>query len=145
MRTHYLHRAAAVAAALSVSAISCKKAPPPPPTAPPQAPVAVASVDLGKQLDPDKRVVQAMATFGTRDTIYASVATTGAATSAVLTAKWTFQTGQTVDSTTTTIAPTGPAQTEFHIVKASRWPAGKYKVAIWLDGQLAGEKEFEVK
>ncbi len=145
MRHHFLHRAAAAAAVLSVVAAGCKKAPPPPPAAPPPAPVTVASVDLGKQLGPDTRVVQAMTTFGVRDTIYASVATTGSATSAVLTAMWTFQTGQKVDSTATTIAPTGPAQTEFHIVKASPWPKGKYKVAIWLDGQVAGEKEFEVK
>ena len=145
MRSHCLHRAAATATALSVVAVGCKKAPPPPPAAPPPAPVAVASVDLGKQLGADKRVVQAMTTFGVRDTIYASVATTGSATSAVLTAFWTFQTGQKVDSTATTIAPTGPAQTEFHIVKASPWPKGKYKVAIWLDGQVAGGQDFEVK
>lgn len=144
MSSHLLHRAAAVAAVLSVVA-ACKKAPPPPPPAPPQTPIAVASVDLGRQLGPDNRVVQAMTTFGVRDTIYASVATTGVATSAVLTAKWTFQTGQTVDSSSTTIAPTGPAQTEFHIVKASPWPAGKYTVAIWLNGQAAGQKDFEVK
>lgn len=143
MRIHFFPRASSAGAALIVLAAGCKKAPPPPPAAPP--PVAVASVDLGKQLGPDNRVVQPMTTFGKRDTIYASVATTGAATSAVLTAKWTFQTGQTVDSTATTIAPTGPAQTEFHIVKASPWPAGKYTVAIWLNGQAAGTKDFEVK
>ena len=144
MSIHILHRAAAAAAVLCVVA-ACKKAPPPPPAAPPQAPIAVASVDLGRQVGPDNRVLQAMTDFGVRDTIYASVATTGMATSAVLTAKWTFQTGQTVDSTSTTIAPTGPAQTEFHIVKASPWPAGKYTVTIWLNGQVAGQKEFAVK
>lgn len=143
MRTHFLSRAPSAGAALLVLAAGCKKAPPPPPAAPP--PIAVVSVDLGKQIGPDNRVVQAMTTFGVRDTIYASVATTGAATSAMLSAKWTFQTGQTVDSTATTIAPTGPAQTEFHIVKASPWPVGKYTVTIWLDGQTAGTKDFEVK
>lgn len=143
MRTHVFTRAASAGAALIVLAAACKKAPPPPPAAPP--PVAVASVDLGKQIGADNRIVQAMTTFGVRDTIYASVATTGAASSAVLTAKWTYQTGQTVDSTATTIAPTGSAQTEFHIVKASPWPVGKYTVTIWLNGQAAGAKDFEVK
>lgn len=140
MHAHSLRRAAAVVLALSVLA-ACKKAAPPPA----QAPVAIASVDLGRQIGPDHRVVQMMTSFGLNDTIYASVATTGSASSAVLTARWTYQTGQTVDSTTTTIAPTGPAQTEFHIMKASPWPAGKYTVAIWLNGQPAGQKDFEVK
>jgi hypothetical protein len=140
MYQHSLHRAAAAVMVLSVLA-ACKKTAPPPA----QAPVEVASVDLGRQIGPDNRVVQSMTTFGVNDTIYASVATTGAATSAVLTAKWTYQTGQTVDSTTMTIAPTGPAQTEFHIMKASPWPAGGYTLAIWLNGQSVGQKAFEVK
>jgi len=46
---------------------------------------------------------------------------------------------------TETIAPTGPAVTEFHISKPSGWPAGKYKVEIAVDGAPAGSKEFEVK
>jgi hypothetical protein len=140
MHTHVLHRAAAAAVVLSVF-VACKKAAPPPA----MAPIAVASVDLGRQVGSDNRVVQSMTTFGVNDTIYASVATTGAAANAVLTAKWTYQTGQTVDSTTTTIAPTGPAQTEFHIMKASPWPVGGYTLAIWLNGQSVGQKAFEVK
>ncbi|HMA40284.1 MAG TPA: hypothetical protein VKP10_09415 [Gemmatimonadales bacterium] len=140
MDNHSLHRIAAAVMVLGVLA-ACKKTAPPPA----QAPIEVASVDLGRQIGPDRRVVQSMTTFGLNDTIYASVATTGTAASAVLTAKWTYQTGQTVDSTTMTIAPTGPAQTEFHIMKASPWPAGGYTLTIWLNGQSVGQKAFEVK
>ena len=140
MDNHSLHRIAAAVMVLGVLA-ACKKTAPPPA----QAPIEVASVDLGRQIGPDRRVVQSMTTFGVNDTIYASVATTGTAASAVLTAKWTYQTGQTVDSTTMTIAPTGPAQTEFHIMKASPWPAGGYTLTIWLNGQSVGQKAFEVK
>jgi len=140
MHNHNLHRAAAAVMVLSVLA-ACKKTAPPPA----QAPIAVVSVDLGRQLGPDNRIVQSMTTFGVNDTIYASVATTGMATGAVLTARWAYQTGQTVDSTTMTIAPTGPAETEFHIMKASPWPAGGYTLEIWLDGQSVGQKAFEVK
>ena len=140
MDNYSLHRIAAAAMVLGVLA-ACKKTAPPPA----QAPIEVASVDLGRQIGPDRRVVQSMTTFGVNDTIYASVATTGTAASAVLTAKWTYQTGQTVDSTTMTIAPTGPAQTEFHIMKASPWPVGGYTLTIWLNGQSVGQKAFEVK
>ena len=84
-------------------------------------------------------------TFGRRDTIYASVATEGAAPSKTLTAKWTFQDGQTVKEQAESIAPTGPAATEFHISKKGPWPVGKYKVEILVDGASAGSKDFEVK
>jgi len=74
-----------------------------------------------------------------------SVATEGASPGAAVMARWTFGDGQVVDTTTQTVAPTGPARTEFHIFKPSGWPAGKYKVEIMVDGALAGSKEFEVK
>lgn len=129
---------------------ACKKAPPPPPVQeqappPPPAPLAVTTVDLGKGVDADKRISAPATQFGLRDTIYASVATTGVASTATLAAKWTFGTGQLVDSTSVTIAPTGPANTEFHIIKKSAWPVGKYKVSILLNNAVATEKEFEVK
>jgi hypothetical protein len=142
-----LNSSAAAIAAILLGASACKKAPPPaePAPPPPVAPLAVSSLDLGKAIGPDKRVVEAKLDFGPRDTVYASVGTTGASTSAMLTAKWTFQTGQTVDSTMQAIAPNGPAVTEFHIMKKSAWPVGKYKVAILLNGAPAMEKDFEVK
>jgi hypothetical protein len=130
---------------------ACKAAPPPSPPpaaeppAPPPAPLSVVGVDLGKSVGPDMRVASPMTTFGPRDTIYAAVSTAGTATAATLTAVWSFQSGQRVDSTSRSVAPTGPAVTEFHISKPSPWPVGKYKVAIWLDGALATEKEFEVR
>lgn len=139
-------RRAAFAALVVVAA--CKKAPPPPepaPPPPPPPPVAVSSVEIGKAIGADKKVTAATAVFGVRDTIYASVATTGVSGAATLAARWTFQTGQLVDSTSQAIAPTGPATTEFHITKKTAWPAGKYKVAISLNGGAPAEKDFEVK
>lgn len=140
-----------LATAMAVVAIGSgcgKKAPPPPPPAPepaPPPPVALGGVELGRAIGADKKIVAATTVFGVRDTIYASAATTGVAASATLTAIWTFQTGQRVDSTSQPIAPTGPANTEFHITKKTAWPVGKYKVAISLDGGPPIETEFEVK
>jgi hypothetical protein len=144
---------AAVAAVLATAA--CKKpAPPPqdesaaaPAPAPPAAPkeFSVSGIEVGKGLGADKKVATPTTTFAPRDTIYASVTTDGAAPSKVITAKWTFQSGQTVKEESDTIAPTGPASTEFHITKKSGWPVGKYKVEILVDGSSAGTKDFEVK
>lgn len=134
---------------LAVVAGGCKKKePPPPPVAvepAPPPPIAVAGVELGRAIGADKAVVAATTVFGVRDTIYASIGTTGVSQASTLTAKWTFQTGQTVDSSSVSIAPMAPATTEFHITKKTAWPVGKYKVAIMLDGRPAGEREFEVK
>jgi hypothetical protein len=142
------------AAALVVVALGCKKketAPPPdtstttPAPAPP-APAAlmVVGVDLGSRVDAEKRVTAPSATFGRRDTIYASVNTVGTGSNANLAAKWTYQTGQVVDSSVQTISPTGPAQTEFHIAKRGGWPAGNYRVEVFLDGRPTTTKEFQV-
>jgi len=141
----------------AVSALGCKKeAPPPaesgsadtaaavPAPAAPEA-FAVSEVTLGKAIGADKKVASPTTTFGPKDTIYASVATTGSAPSKTLTAKWTFQDSQTVKEGSETIAPTGPAVTEFHMAKPSAWPVGKYKVEISADGTPATTKEFEVK
>lgn len=132
-------------------ALGCKKqeaaAPPVGEAAAPPAaaPVSVVSVDLGRAVGPDQRVTAPTTAFGTRDTIYAAIATTGISAGATLATRWTFSDGQVVHEDSRTIAPTGPAVTEFHIMNASPWPAGTYKVDVLLDGSSAGSKEFSVK
>jgi hypothetical protein len=112
--------------------------------APAVTPFAVQGVEVGKQVS-DKKVTTPSTTFAPRDTIYASVATQGSAPSKTIVAKWTFGSGKLVKADSQTIAPTGAANTEFHITKPSGWPVGKYKVEISVDGSPAGSKEFEVK
>src|SRR5438093_1087986 len=146
--------AAWLALGLAWAAPACKKAAPPPaaeqppaaePAPPAPTPFAVQGIETGKAIGADKKIDTPSSTFGPRDTIYASVTTDGAAPSKTISAKWTFQDGQTVKADSQTIAPTGPAATEFHISKKSPWPVGKYKVEISVDGASAGAKEFEIK
>ena len=145
MSRHLIQWSIAAAAVLGTVAACKKNTPPPPAETPAVVPFSVTGVTLGKQVGPDKMVPQALTTFGTRDTIYASVATVGASPDAVLSATWTFQTGQLVHADSQHIAPTGPAATEFHISKASAWPVGKYHVAIMLNGAQVGAGDFEVQ
>ena len=148
-----------LASCLLVASACSKSEPPPPPPAvgdkpaPPQvaapapvpAPFRVVSVDLGKQLAADKKVAQPTTKFAPSDTIYASVATEGAAPSVALKARWTYGAeGQLVNESAQTIAPTGPANTEFHIAKPSGWPSGNYKVEISANDKVASVKEFSV-
>lgn len=145
MFRHHSQWSLAVVALLGVAVACKKKAPPPPAEAPAAVPLSVTAVTLGKQVGADKAIAQPLATFGTKDTIYASVATVGASPDALLTATWTFQTGQVVKADSQRVAPTGPAATEFHISKPSGWPVGKYHVAITLNSVQAGAGDFEVK
>ncbi|HEY7566751.1 MAG TPA: hypothetical protein VH762_04230 [Gemmatimonadaceae bacterium] len=107
--------------------------------------VAVTDVDIGRHIGADKKVTDKTDDFARTDTVYAVVSTSGSSPSATLEAKWTFQDGQVVDQSTETIAPSGPAVTEFHISKPDGLPAGKYKVEVLLNGNAAGSKDFTVK
>ena len=108
--------------------------------------VRVTDVDLGNAIGADKKVTgNEDDEFKPGDVIYASVATEGSANNATLTARWTFEDGQTVEETTQTISPTGSSNTEFHVSKPSGWPEGKYKVEILLNGASAKTEEFKVK
>ena len=107
-------------------------------------PVAVVALKLGKQVGPDKKVMGETKTFAPGDTIFASVDTQGAAPSAALAVRWTYQDGQTVHEETQALALTGPATTEFHIAKPDGWPKGTYKVEILLDGVPVQSADFTV-
>lgn len=146
----------AAAVILALSACSKKEAPRTPESIPaptstvssPQtAGVAVVAVTLGSAIGADKKISQASDTFGAKDTIYASVDTTGTG-AATLKAKWTYRkNGQetVVKEDTQTIVPTGPARSEFHISKPDGWPSGDYRVDIFVADKVAQTKSFTVK
>ncbi len=106
--------------------------------------VLIADVQLGKRLGPDKRVTSATTRFSPRDTIYASVETSGSAPNATINARWTYEGQQVVKEDTRTIAPSGTETTEFHISKPSGWPKGKYQFTVSLGGSTQS-KDFEVR
>jgi hypothetical protein len=146
---------ALVACFLLLSSCSREQAaaPTPPPSAPPAAPAPppapqpfrVARIDLGPSVDANKRVTDPTAVFKPADTIYASVVTEGQSPSVTILAKWTYEDGQAVSQGSQTIAPTGPAATEFHISRPSGWPPGRYQVEIVANGASAGVQSFEVR
>jgi hypothetical protein len=108
-------------------------------------PARVSGIDLGSAIGADKRVTAPAESFAPGDTIYASISTEGAAPSLTLTARWTYEDGQLVNEASETIAPEGPATTEFHIAKPDGFPAGRYQVEILADGAMAGTRRFEVR
>jgi hypothetical protein len=145
------NRSAVLVATLAMAVLATagcqKKSEEPPPVAetPKPVPFRIVSVDLGKRLDADKKVVEPSAIFGIRDTVYVSIASEGSANSVTLRALWMFEDGQKVADDAQALAPTGPAQTEFHIMKATPWPKGKYTVEVFSDTTSFVRKEFMVQ
>jgi hypothetical protein len=133
---------------LLVTACAKKQTPPPAERTepPPPAPmgVTITSVDLGTSLNADKTIAVKADVFKPADTLYASVATSGAGTASVR-AVWIYDAGTIVDDSSQSISPTGPAQTEFHVSKPDGWPVGKYRVEVSVDGGAATVKEFQVQ
>ena len=141
---------------LPLAALACGRSepsPPPPtvaaaPTTTLPKPVSVASVTLGKEIGADKKVGASLESFGAKDTIYASVETTGVG-KAKLRALWSFVRGgktAKVEETTLEIDATGPAVNEFHVSKPSGWPKGDYKLEVFLNDEPtpAATKTFKV-
>ena len=107
--------------------------------------IEIAEVDLGKGVQTDKTIRDETDDFAQRDSVYASVRTTGTANAATITARWTFQDGQVVDERSETISPTGDANTVFFITQPNGLPKGNYTLTVLLNGAEAQKKEFEVK
>ncbi len=105
----------------------------------------VRSIELGSGIGADNRVSIPATTFKPSDTIYAAVSSDGTAASVSVGAKWSFEDGQMVNEASQAIAPTGPAVTTFNISKPDGFPVGRYKVEVMVDGQPAGQSEFEVR
>ena len=118
--------ALAALAALAAAAACGKKAEPPKAA----APFKVQSVELGKSIGANKRILKPATTFRPRDTIYAAIYTVGASPGVTMTATWKDAKGATVADYSQTVTPVGPAATEFHVSNSKGWPVGKYTVTL---------------
>jgi hypothetical protein len=117
-------------------------APAMPEPAPAPAGVTVTTVDLGNTVGADNRVTTPATSFAGTDTIHASVATDGGGGN--LTARWTFEDGQVVDTQDKTI-PAGAQVTDFSVSKPDGWPAGHYKLEVMNNGMVVQTREFDIK
>ena|SRR2546423_7424005 len=138
-------RAFLVALATTLALAACGKKDQTSTSATTASAVQVADVDLGRSIGADKKITDKTDTFSPKDQVYASVHTTGSSSGAKLTARWTFQNGTVVNESSESIAPTGDAYTEFHVAKASGWPAGKYTLHVLLDSAEVKTADFTVK
>ncbi len=107
----------------------------------------VATLTLGTAIDAGYAVITPTTRFGAdTHTIYASIATTGRTTSATLGVRWRYLEGHgtLVNELSQAITTQGPAVTTFEVQNPNRWPPGKYRVEITLDGKPVAQQAFEV-
>lgn len=139
-RTTYLLAALTLLAACGKKK-EAPKVEPPVAVMPAPVPEPSATIDLGRAIGADSRVLAALDAFGTRDTIYATVAATNVPSGQSLVATWTHESGATVKVDTAATA----GQVAFRITKPTAWPTGAYKVAVaTTGGKPLGDKSFSV-
>jgi hypothetical protein len=106
-------------------------------------PLALANIQVGRSLNPDRSVASITTLFKPSETVYVSVQTTGPG-SGLVGVKWMFGT-QVIDEPSKPVSYDGAASTEFHLQNSGGFPAGDYSVEIFLDGQSVGKRAFKVE
>ncbi|WP_159744307.1 hypothetical protein [Luteimonas cellulosilyticus] len=110
--------------------------------------VSVASVQLGTNLGPDRKIATPATAFAPRDTIIASVSThtTGDVTAVgELAATWTGPDGAVIEDERRQITFSGPGRTNFEIRDPAGFPTGSYRVDISLDGVSMRRTVFQIR
>jgi hypothetical protein len=103
----------------------------------------VTTFQLGRSINPDKTVSGPTTRFKPTDTIYVSVLTDGSG-SGKIKVRWLFA-GRVVSEPEQDVSYRGAAATEFHIQNSGGFPAGEYKVEIFIDGRSVGSRAFRVE
>ncbi len=113
------------------------------------ATASVTAVAVGNAAGADGKVTVPTTTFGTNDTIIASITTStsdpAATVAGTLNAKLSYQDGQVVSDEPKSFNFAGPGTTNFTFSKPGGWPVGKYKLDVSLNGAQAQSTEFDVK
>ena len=103
----------------------------------------VTSIQLGRSLNADNTIASHTTTFKPDETIYLSVATSGAG-SGTMSVRWTFA-GHLVDEPKRAVSSRNIAVTEFHLKSGDAFPPGEYAAEVFLDGQSVGTERFKVE
>jgi hypothetical protein len=107
--------------------------------------LSVIDIDMGRHIDADKKISDKTDDFVPRDTIYASVHTSGTANASPVRVHWMYQDGTTVDEKTTNVTTSGDAYTAFYITKPTGLAKGKYTLHLYVDGKEVRTKDVTVK
>ena len=107
--------------------------------------LSVIDVDMGRHVDTERKISDKTDDFAPSDTIFASVHTSGTATSSPVVGRWTFQDGTVVDEKTDNVTTNGDARTVFFIARPSGLTRGRYTLHVLVDGKEVRSKDVEVE
>jgi hypothetical protein len=105
--------------------------------------VEVLSVTISKTVDENSKATEPVVTFNDDETVHASVEAKNFTTEDVFEAKW-FRDGQLFDAKSYSFETPGSGFIDFTITPSPKSEPGKYKVEIYLNGQLTIAQEFQV-
>ena len=100
---------------------------------------------LGNAVDASGKISAPVGTFGTKDTIYATIALTTTVPNVAVNLRWKFQDGQTVADNAKTIAAPSTGTIDDKLTKPSGWPVGNYTLEVVSDGKPLSTTTFQVK
>ena len=109
----------------------------------PSGPLTVQTIQLGRSLNPDNSVAEHTTTFRRNDTVYVAVLTSAAGRGTVG-VKWSYG-GQVIDQPQKDVSYRDAAATSFNLVNSGGFPPGNYTVEVFVDGQSAGSRNFNVQ
>jgi hypothetical protein len=109
----------------------------------PTEPLTVSTIQLGRSLNPDSSVAEHTTTFRRNDTVYEAVLT-AAPGRGTIGVKWTYG-GQVIDQPEKEVSYRDAAATSFNLVNSGGFPPGNYSVEVFVDGESAGSRNFNVQ
>jgi hypothetical protein len=109
--------------------------------------VSVIDVDVGKHLAADRKIADdaKSETFMPKDTIYASVHTSGSAKAGEVLARWTFPDGSNIDQRADSVVAGDNAYLAFFIAKPEGLAKGKYTFRVLVNDREVRSKEVTVQ
>ncbi len=108
-------------------------------------PVQLDDVEIGRALNADKSIKDRADKFQAHDTVYASIVVSGSANSGLVRALWTNERGEKIQDDTRIITPSNNDRVALQAAPPQGWPAGRYKLDVYLDDKLADTETFSVE
>ena len=106
-------------------------------------PLQIASIQLGRSLNPDRSVAEFTTVFAPNDSVYVSVLTTGGG-SGTIRVRWMYG-GKVLGEPEKRVADRDLAATDFPLQSAGGFPPGHYSAEVFLEGTSVGTKTFRVE
>jgi hypothetical protein len=117
--------------------------PPPADRAPAVSVLAPFTLEIGRRVDGDGRVLGETRAFRRGDSVFVSLLSEGASPASLLRVRWQDAAGTVLHADERAVSTTGPAVHTFRLTPGDAWPAGRYRVEIDADGQRVGSREFD--